>query len=63
MGKLPFIDHVQKIAKFDIQAENSLIFPGHVFVKFPDFSLILPIFPNSLIFPCRDFFHKIPCFP
>ena len=42
------------------QVENSLIFPWHPFVKFPDFPLILFIFSKFPDFPCR--FHKIRCF-
>ena len=39
------------------QVNNSLIFSWHVFVKFR-FPWFPNFFPNSLIFPCSDFFHK-----
>ena len=52
-----------KLSVYIYIAENPLIFPWHVFVKFPDFSLILPIFQIPWFFPAGIFFHKIPCFP
>ena len=42
-------------------AENSLIFRWHVFVKFPDFSLISPIFSKFPDFSLQGiFFTKFP---
>ena len=42
------------------QFENSLIFPWHVFVKFPDFLLILQTFFK---FPAGNFVEKDSVFP
>ena len=43
---------------YNIKLWNRLKIPWHVFVKFPDFSLILPIFPKFPDFSLQGFFPQ-----
>ena len=45
-----------------ISSRHLLVVLSYYFTKFHDFSMIIQVFPNSMIFPCMELFSDFPGF-